>query len=962
MSAAEDVPIENAEAPGFQRPGEDPISGWIRVRGARTHNLKNVDVDLPRGRLVTITGPSGSGKSSLAFDTLFAEGQRRYVESLSVAARQFLSQLPKPDVDIVEGLSPTVAIAQDGRGRNPRSTVGTATEIFDFLRLLYARTGTVYSPRTGKQLRRYGVAEMIDEVMALPMDTRLSVLAPVVRAQVGGHHEVLDELRRRGFVRVAIDDEVRDLSDEIAIDPAARHTIEVYVDRIKLKPDVRARLGDAIELALGLTGGLVEVLAVDGQRLRFSDRYADPDSGETYPELTPSTFSFNSPHGACPGCDGLGSVRSFDAGRAIDPRQSLRQGAIRPWARRGGQGHARLLAALAEHLAIDLDVAFSELPATAQIAIVEGTGDEVVPGLERPFEGVRLQLLRRLRELEARTSDEGGDDDPADADDLDAYLTETTCSRCDGDRLGDVARRVEVGGHRISALARMPIDRLAETLERLELPSVGAREIAETVLGQVKQRLRFLVDVGLHYLTLDRPMMTLSGGEAQRIRLATQVGAALVGITYVLDEPSVGLHQRDNDRLIRTLLHLRDLGNTVIVVEHDEDTMRASDWLVDMGPGAGIHGGRVVAAGRTAEVIANPRSPTGAYLSGRSYIDLPEARRRPRAGSIIVRGARGHNLQGVTVGFPIGLLTCVTGVSGSGKSSLVIETLLREAARVVNGAVRPPLACDGVDGLDLIDKVIHVDQSPIGRSARSNPATYTGVFAELRQLFAQLPEAKIRGWAPARFSFNSKGGRCEICQGEGQRRIEMQFLPDIYVTCEVCGGRRYSRETLAVTLRGKSIADVLELDVADACDFFGAHPAVRSKLEVLREVGLGYLVLGQSAVTLSGGEAQRIKLGRELSRRSTGKTLFVLDEPTSGLHMGDVKQLLHVLQRLVDEGNTVVVIEHDLAVIKSADHVIDIGPEGGSGGGRLVTSGTPEHVARCEGGYTPAYLRRALAR
>jgi excinuclease ABC subunit A len=932
--------------------------GWIRIRGARTHNLVDVDLDLPRGKLITVTGPSGSGKSSLAFDTIFAEGQRRYVESLSVAARQFLSQMPKPDADLIEGLTPTVAISQEARARNPRSTVGTATEIHDFLRLLFARVGVVYSHKTGKPMKRHSVTDMLEEVLALPDGTRFSVLAPVVTNAAGDHRELLDDLRRRGFVRVAIDDEVRELGGpELALDPGKRHTIEVYVDRLKLKPDVRARLADSLELAIGLTGGVVEILPVEGPRLKFSDRYAELDEGIAYPDITPALFSFNSPTGACPACDGLGTLRAFDPARIVDVRQSLRQGAIRPWARRGGAGHARQLAALAEHLGIDLDVPFGELPAAAQIAVIEGTGDEVVPALERPFEGVRAALARRLRELESRADD--GDDEPAEADDIEAYLAESICSECEGERLRLPARMVRIGGHNIAALGRMPLVQLAVTLAGLSFAG-ESQEIAETVLAQVRRRLAFLLEVGLGYLDLERPVMTLSGGESQRIRLATQVGAALAGITYVLDEPSVGLHQRDNDRLIATLLHLRDLGNTVIVVEHDEDTMRASDWLVDMGPGAGPQGGRVTAAGPTAEVLANPRSLTGAYLSGRLSIPVPESRRKPRGPSIVVKNARGHNLTGVNVRFPIGMFTCVTGVSGSGKSTLVIDTLLTEAARVVNGAARPPLACDGVDGLEHIDKVIHVDQSPIGRSARSNPATYTGIFAELRNVFATLPEAKIRGFQPARFSFNVKGGRCEGCLGDGSKRIEMQFLPDVFVTCEVCKGRRYNRETLAITMRGKSIADVLDMTVAEAYDFFVAHPGMRAKLEVLRDVGLGYLALGQSATTLSGGEAQRIKLGRELARKSTGKTLFVLDEPTSGLHFGDVKLLLAVLQRLVDEGNTVVVIEHDLDVIKCADHVVDIGPDGGDGGGKLVTSGTPEYVARSDKGHTARYLRRAL--
>jgi excinuclease ABC subunit A len=931
-------------------------AGWIRVRGARTHNLQGVDVDLPRGRLVTITGPSGSGKSSLAFDTIFAEGQRRYVESLSIAARQFLAQLPKPDVDLVEGLSPTVAVSQEARGRNPRSTVGTMTEIHDFLRLLFARVGVVYSHRTGKPMKRHAIGDMIDDVMALPEGTRCSILAPVVVGVAGDHAELLEDLQRRGFVRVAIDDEVRDLATPVSLDPAVRHTIEVYVDRIKLKPDSRGRLGDSIELALQLTGGLVEVLTVEGQRLRFSDRFAELDEGIAYPEITPNLFSFNSPVGACPACDGLGRVRQFAVARLVDGATSLRNGAIRPWARRTQGAFARAVAAVAAHYGGDLDAPFRDLPPALQIAIMEGTGDEVVPGLDRPFEGVRPAMMRRLRELDGRVDE--GDDEP-EGDDIEAYLDEVECSVCEGDRLCLPARMVRIGAHNIAALCRMPLVELSTVLGQLSLDG-SAHEVAEAVLVQVRARLRFLVEVGLGYLTLDRTVMTLSGGEAQRIRLATHIGAQLAGITYVLDEPSVGLHPRDNARLIGTLHHLRDLGNTVIVVEHDAATMLASDWLVDIGPGAGPLGGRILASGPTADVLANPRSVTAAYLDGRAAIAVPEARRRPRGPSIVVRGARGHNLQNVTARFPIGMLTCVTGVSGSGKSSLVIDTLLAEAARVCNGAARPPLACDGVDGLEHLDKVIYVDQSPIGRSARSNPATYTGIFAELRTVFAGLPEAKIRGWQPSRFSFNVKGGRCETCQGEGVRRIEMQFLPDVHVACDSCGGRRYNRETLAITMRGRSIADVLAMSVSEAYDFFVAHPGIRVRLEVLRDVGLGYLGLGQSALTLSGGEAQRIKLGRELARKSTGRTLFILDEPTCGLHFGDVKQLLHVFARLVDEGNTVVVIEHDTDVMKSADYIVDIGPEGGSGGGRLVTSGTPEHVAQSGAGHTAPYLRAAL--
>ncbi len=942
----------------------DPIATFegprIVVRGARTHNLANVDVDLPRDKLVVVTGPSGSGKSSLAFDTVFAEGQRRYVESLSVTARAYLAQLPKPDADLIEGLSPAVAISQSGAARNPRSTVGTVTEIHDYLRLLFARTGEVVSWRSGKPMRRHSIQDMVEAVLALPDATRLSVLAPMVVGRAGDHAELLDDLRRRGFVRVAIDDEVRDLGEPVQLDPAQRHTIEVYVDRLKLKDGIRGRLADSIEIAAGLTGGVVKVLTIEGQVLQFSERYTDFEHEISYPEITPALFSFNSPAGACPECDGLGSVVVFDPRRIVpDPGLSLAAGAVRALAGRGGAKLRKQLPALARSLGISMDTPWRDLPEEAKIAVLEGTGEPVAE-LRAAFEGVRPFLRRRLAELEAKAADEDADEEDTPASEVRAFLGEERCRACEGTRLRVEARMVRVAGKAIHELAAMPLDQLRAWIEELALPG-EAGEVAQVVLDQVRKRLGFLVDVGLHYLTLDRTAVSLSGGESQRIRLATQVGAALVGVMYILDEPSIGLHQRDNDRLIAALHRLRDLGNTVIVVEHDEETMRAADWIVDMGPGAGAAGGRVVAAGPPAHVEACASSVTGAWLSGRVRLPVPAQRRRPQGGAIVVKKASGNNLAGVTARFPVGLLTCVTGVSGSGKSTLVIDTLLPEAARVLGGAGSVPLPHGGIDGLDLLDKVIHVDQSPIGRSARSNPATYTGIFAELRQIYAQLPEAKIRGYTPARFSFNVKGGRCEACQGEGVRRIEMHFLPDLFVTCQTCGGRRYNRETLAITMRGKSIADVLDMSVAQACDFFVAHPQTRHKLEVLRDVGLGYVALGQSALTLSGGEAQRIKLARELARKATGRTLFILDEPTTGLHFGDVKQLVGVLQRLCDEGNTVVVIEHDLDVIKSADHVIDLGPEGGSGGGRIVATGTPEAVAKVEESHTGRYLKRALS-
>jgi excinuclease ABC subunit A len=932
----------------------------IRVRGARTHNLRNIDVQLPRDRLVVITGPSGSGKSSLAFDTIFAEGQRRYVESLSVAARQFLSQLPKPDVDLIEGLSPAVAIAQDAPGRNPRSTVGTVTELLDFLRLLFARVGQPFSHVTGEPMSRQSIEDMVDVAMAIPAGERFSVMAPVVVDQPGDHAARLDELARRGFVRVAVDDEVYDLSEPIALDPNRRHTIEVYVDRLKMKEGIRGRVADSIETAAALSEGIVKLLPLHGEPTTMSDRYSDLAHGLTYPELTPSLFSYNSPHGACERCDGLGQLRGFDPRKLVpDPSRSLADGAIAPWSGRGGVSRRERLAAVAAHCGVDMSTPWSDLPATAQIAILEGTGDEPVAGLgDKPFEGVRPALARRVRELQAREDPEDSEG-PSALEQLEAYLSEEVCPSCEGQRLRLEARMVRVGGDDLPTLCRQPLRDLARTIDGWSFEG-SAHDIAQAVLEQVRRRLAFLQQVGLGYLTLERRAMTLSGGELQRIRLANQVGAALVGVTYILDEPSIGLHPRDNDRLIETLLQLRDLGNSVIVVEHDFDTIRAADYVVDMGPGAGDLGGQVVAAGPPSVIAADPNSPTGNFLSGRARIEVPVRRRKISGRRLTVRGATGHNLRDVTVGFPLGRLTAVTGVSGSGKSSLVIDTLLPEARRLLSGAAAEGLPHKRLEGLSGLDKVIHVDQSPIGRSPRSNPATFTGIFSELRQVFAQLPAAKLRGYSASRFSFNVAGGRCETCQGEGVRRIEMHFLADLFVTCDRCAGRRYNRETLAVAMRGKTIADVLDMRVAEACDFFVSHPAIRAKLEVLRDVGLGYVTLGQSALTLSGGEAQRIKLAKELSRKSTGQTLFILDEPTTGLHASDIKQLLAVLARLVDEGNTVIVIEHDLDVIKSADYVVDLGPDGGDGGGMLVVAGTPEHVARSGKGHTARYLARAL--
>ena len=954
--------------PGPSEPGpsEPAIASFegprIVVRGARTHNLRNVDIDLPRDKLVVVTGPSGSGKSSLAFDTVFAEGQRRYVQSLSVAARQHLAQLPRPDADLIEGISPAVAISQDGRARNPRSTVGTVTEILDYLRLLFARAGEVYSHRSGQRMRRHSISDMVRAVLGLGMGARLSVLAPVVRAQPGDHAELLDDLRRQGFVRVAIDGVVVDLEQDVSLAADERHDIEVYVDRLKLKEGIEARLADSLELAAGLCGGVVEVLPIEGERMRFSQNFADLEHGIEYPELTPALFSFNSPAGACPTCDGLGYVRSFDVARIVpDPSLSLGEGALRPLAGRSGAPIRKRLAEVVAHAGADMNTPWSELGPDAQLLVLEGSGGEAIGASAKTFEGVCPWLRRRLQEADKSAATGEEPEAESVATGIREFVGERTCRDCEGTRLRIEARMVKVGGKAIHELATLPLATLRSWVEDLELAGESG-EVAEVVLEQVRKRLGFLDDIGLGYLSLDRGAVTLSGGESQRIRLATQVGAGLVGITYILDEPSIGLHQRDNARLIAAMAKLRDLGNTVVVVEHDEDTMRAADWVIDMGPGAGELGGTVVAAGTAEHLLRQPESLTGAFLSGRRRIASPDAsssgKRRASGRALRIRGAKGHNLQDVDARIPLGLLTCVTGVSGSGKSSLVIDTLLPEAARELNGAQTRGLPHERIEGLHHLDKAIHVDQSPIGRSARSNPATYTGIFSELRNVYAQLPEAKIRGYTAARFSFNVKGGRCEACQGEGVRRIEMHFLPDLFVTCRSCAGRRYNRETLAITMRGKSIADVLEMSVREAYEFLVAHPNIRAKLEVLRDVGLGYVRLGQSSLTLSGGEAQRIKLARELAKKSTGATLFVLDEPTTGLHFGDVELLIAVLTRLVDEGNTVVVIEHNLEVVRCADHVIDLGPEGGGGGGQIVAVGTPAQIAKVEASHTGRYLAR----
>jgi excinuclease ABC subunit A len=933
----------------------------IVVRGAREHNLRDLEVRIPRDRLVVITGLSGSGKSSLAFDTIYAEGQRRYVESLSAYARQFLEQMSKPDVDSIDGLSPAIAIEQKTVSRNPRSTMGTATEIYDYLRLLFARVGQPHCHRCGKPIASQTVQQMTDRVLALGEGTRVQILAPVVRDRKGEYRKELDGFRRQGFVRVRVDGELRDLADEIPLSKQHKHSIDLVVDRLVTKESIRGRVAESIETALRLADDLVAISIGDGdEEWLLSERNACVDCGVSYPEISPRMFSFNSPHGACPRCGGLGTREEFDAARIVPDRaKSLAEGAIAPWSgRRAPRYYRQLIAALAAHYEIGLDTPWSELPKRARNGILFGSGSEEIElALER---GRKRESFRRrwdgvVGELERRL--EAGSD--VEREDLSRYTSPQPCPACDGSRLRIEARSVKIAGASISDVTRLSVEQAASFVETLALTDVQ-RTIADRVLKEIRDRLRFLADVGLTYLTLDRPSASLSGGEGQRIRLATQVGSSLMGVLYILDEPSIGLHPRDNQRLLASLVRLRDLGNSVLVVEHDEATIRAADHVIDMGPGAGIHGGEIVAEGTPEEILADPESLTGAYLSGRRSIPVPKRRRPPGKDTLVFTGCRQHNLKGVTFRLPIAVLTVVTGVSGSGKSTLVNDTVYRALAARLHGSEQPVGRFDRLHGLEHIDKVIDVDQSPIGRTPRSNPATYTGVFDGIRQLFRQVPESRVRGYGPGRFSFNVKGGRCEACQGDGILRIEMHFLPDLFVTCEVCGGRRYNRETLEITYKGRTIADVLEMTVEEALDFMDNVPAVRRPLQTLHDVGLDYIHLGQSATTLSGGEAQRIKLARELSRRSTGRTLYILDEPTTGLHFADVEKLLDVLNRLVDVGNTVVVIEHHPDVIKLADHVIDLGPEGGEKGGEIVVEGTPEQVAQHPLSHTGRALAPAL--
>lgn len=936
----------------------------ISVRGAREHNLKNVDVDLPRDSLTVITGLSGSGKSSLAFDTIYAEGQRRYVESLSAYARQFLELMQKPDVDSIDGLSPAISIEQKTTSRNPRSTVGTVTEIYDYMRLLFARVGVPYSPATGLPIESQTVSQMVDRIMALPEGTRLLLLAPMIRGRKGEYRKELQDLRKRGFQRVKIDGKLHEIDEAPALNKKLKHDLDVVVDRIVVREGLGNRLADSLETALDLADGIAFAELVDGgERIVFSSKFACPVSGFTIPEIEPRLFSFNNPYGACPVCDGLGAKIIFDAELvAPDDERSLRDGAIAPWAQSTSQYYAQTLDSICRHFKVSMYTPWAELPEAVRDTILNGSGATPIKmryddGLrtyetEKPFEGVLPNLERRYRETESAWIRE----------ELSRYQSSLPCETCTGFRLKPEALAVKIAGLHIGQVAAFSIAEAGQWFAKLGgLLTQQRREIASRILKEINERLGFLNAVGLDYLSMGRTSGTLSGGESQRIRLASQIGSGLTGVLYVLDEPSIGLHQRDNDRLLTTLRRLRDLGNTVIVVEHDEDAIRAADYLVDMGPGAGVHGGAIVAAGEPLAVMQSPDSLTAQYLTGRKRIPIPAHRRTGHKGQFLeVVGATGNNLKNIDARIPLGTFTCVTGVSGGGKSTLIIDTLYKSLARRLMKAHEHPAPHQTIRGMEFLDKVIDIDQSPIGRTPRSNPATYTGAFTPMREWFAGLPEAKARGYGPGRFSFNVKGGRCEVCEGDGVIKIEMHFLPDVYVTCDTCNGARYNRETLEVKFRDKSIADVLKMTVEEGRSFFQAVPAIRDKLETLALVGLDYVEIGQAATTLSGGEAQRVKLAKELARRATGRTLYILDEPTTGLHFEDIRKLLEVLHALVEQGNTVLVIEHNLEVIKTADWIIDLGPEGGDGGGRIVAAGTPEDIARTKASYTGQYLARHL--